>query len=260
MSILDEEIENRDEEAGLAVDADSLLFLSAYKYRDNWDIELAYFDFATRLGRIVDEAYTQVEAVTDIAICLTTKTNFRYDLLESYKATRKEDTEEAKKLKEHVSELKKTINSRLKSMVHASKIWEADDIVIQLSETKGYLVAAIDKDVINASSTKTYDYKNKVWNPGRHQEDINRWYVMQSIMGDSSDNIKGVKGMGQVKAKAFTDNLFDGVVTIDDYIGLFENHDEWLLMNRLVRMNQYDSDMNLKLATPEDIISSIVPF
>jgi 5'-3' exonuclease len=78
-------------------------------------------------------------------------------------------------------------------------------------------------------------------------------------MGDSTDSIQGVKGMGKVKAEKFVEELFAGEKTADDYVELFETPEECLLMNRLARMNQYDNG-KLKLASMEDVLNSIYPF
>ena len=254
-----DEVEERLDETGLAIDADSILFLSCYKYRDDFNVELAYMEFCKRLGAIERECYNQVTGLTEIIICFSTRKSFRHKIADTYKANRERNsTPESKLLGGHVRELKKLVASRLKVMVEASNVWEADDIVIQYAD-KGYICAAIDKDVIHASKTKCFNYKTNKWTDECTEMDINRWYILQSIMGDSSDGIAGVKGMGKVKAEAFVVELFDGEKTADDYVELFETPEHCLTTNQLVRMNQYE-DGKLKLATMEDILNSIYPF
>ena len=143
--------------------------------------------------------------------------------------------------------------------VVSSNILESDDICIQYAD-KGYMVAAIDKDIVNASPTKCFNFKKNTWTEGNSKEDINRWYLIQSIAGDTSDNIKGVKGMGMVKATKFVDELLEQKKDFNDYINLFDTPEECLLMSRLVRMNQYDENGKLKLLTIEELIDSINPF
>lgn len=258
MSIF-EEVEERDEETGLAIDADSLLFVSCYKYRDNFNLEFAYLEFCKRLGAIEKACYEQVNGLTEIVICFSTRKSFRNQILDTYKANRERNsTPESKLLGENVRTLKKLVVERLKPMVKASNVFEADDLVVQYAD-KGYLCSAIDKDVIHASRTKCYNYNKAEWIDGKDDQDINRWYLIQSITGDTSDGFIGVKGMGKVKAEAFVDEVLDGTKTFDEYVELFTTPAECLLMNQVVRMNQYEGS-ELKLITIEEIHDSIYPF
>ena len=253
------EVEERLEETGLCVDADSILFLSCYKYREDFNIELAYLDFCKRVGSIERACYDEVVGLTEIILCFSTKKSFRNQILDTYKAHRRtNETPESISLGENVRQLKRLTAERLKPMVKASNVFEADDLVIQYAD-KGYVVAAIDKDVIHASKTKCFNYKTNQWTPECTEMDINRWYILQSIMGDSSDGWNFVQGMGKVKAEKFVQELFDGDKTIDDYVELFETPEHCLLANRVCRMNQYDGS-KLKLCTMEDIIQSVYPF
>ena len=253
MSLLDE-IDDREDEGNIIIDADSLLFSSCYQFREDFDIELAYANFFERIGNIRTEAYNQVIKLNELKIAFSTKKNFRHKLYKDYKANR-----ESTELSDNTKKLKSLIWERCSKIVEASNIWEADDIVIQYAD-KGWLISAIDKDVVNASPTKCYDYKKGKWNKPNTQDDIDRWYLIQSIAGDSSDNIKGVKGMGVVKATSFVDKLLAGKKEFSEYVDLFETPEDCLLSNQLVRMNQYDEDGKLKLCTIHDISDSISPF
>lgn len=254
-----DEIDERQEETGLAIDADSLLFKACYKYREDFNIEMAYMEFCKRIGNIERACYDEVAGLTEVIICFSTRKCFRHTVLDTYKANRgKNVTDEMKLLRDYSKQLKLLVVERLRPMVNASNVFEADDLVIQYAD-KGYLVAALDKDVINASKTKCFNYDTNLWTPELTEMDINRWYILQSIMGDSTDNIAGVKGMGKVKAETFVSALFDGEKTIDDYVELFATPEDCLISNRLVRMNQYE-DGKLKLASMEDVLNSIYPF
>ena len=144
----------------------------------------------------------------------------------------------------------------MKISVTSSKVWEADDILIQLSE-KGWILAAIDKDVINASRTSCYDYNKSEWIDGKEVSDIAEWYLIQAITGDSTDGIPGCKGKGIKFAEKFIQEIKDGTKEFSDYVDLFPTPEDCLLMNRLVRMNQHDSNGNLKLCTINDINDDI---
>lgn len=255
------DIVDREDEGSIFIDFDSILFSSCYLYRDDWNVELAYMNAMERIGSIRTECYNQVIKLNELLIGLTSKTNFRYELYEDYKANRKTNqTEDSILLGKRVKELKKLVYDRLKPIVRISSVFEADDLAIQYAD-KGYMVAAIDKDIVNASPTKCFNFKKNTWTEGNSKEDINRWYLIQSIAGDTSDNIKGVKGMGMVKATKFVDELLEQKRDFNQFIDLFDTPEECLLMSRLVRMNQYCPDTGkLKLLTIEELIDSINPF
>ena len=259
MSIKDllEEVDDRIEIGKLAIDADSMAYNSCYRYRDNWNIELAYMDFMFQIGVVQNKCYQRLANIEEIKICLTSSTNFRYEVYPEYKANRKKIVDEnALQLKERVKELKKVIYQRVKSLVLVGSVYEADDYMIQLSE-KGWILSAIDKDVINASRTSCYDYKKSEWVDGKEVADIEEWYLTQAITGDSTDGISGVKGKGIKFAEKFIQELKDGTKEFSDYVDLFPTPEECLVMNQLVRMNQHDSDGKLKLCTILDINDGI---
>ena len=259
MSIKDllEEVDDRIEIGKLAIDSDSCIFKACHRYKNNWNIELAYMDFMFQIGTIQNKCYQRLAKIEEIKICLTSSTNFRYDIYPEYKANRKKivDTD-ALQLKERVKELKKVIYQRVKSLVLVSSVWEADDYMIQLSE-KGWILAAIDKDVINASRTSCYDYNKNEWVDGKEVSDIEEWYLVQTIMGDSGDGWNFVKGKGEKFANKFVNELSKGTKGFSEYVDLFPTPSECLIANQVCRMNQHDGDGNLKLCTIQDIEDGI---
>ena len=254
-----QDIDERQDDGKLAIDADGLLYLSCYRYRNDWDIEIAYMDFIGRVETIKRETYKKVNSLDKTVLCFTAKSNFRYDIYPEYKANRgKNQTEDSKILSERAKELKKMVYSRIKKICKASNIVEADDLVIYYAY-KGYLISAIDKDVVNQSPTDCFDFKNFIRNDSLSKEDIEKNMLIQSIQGDTTDNIKGVKGLGAVKAKKFIEELIDGKKTVDDYIDLFESPEDMLLNIRLVDMSQYKSG-KLVLKEVQDVFDIICPF
>ena len=238
-------VEDRVETVSIAIDSDSLLFLSCYEYRDNWNIELAYMNFCVRTELVKREFYNKAIKVEDMKLCFTSSSNFRYDIYSEYKAHRKkEQSEDDKLLGERVKELKKTVYARLKPICIASNKVEADDLVISLSDEKGYWVASIDKDVITQSKTPVFNYGQKKWkfeHMGLTDEEINKNIMIQTIMGDASDGYNFIRGKGLVKATEFVEDILNPETdsNVNDYINLFKSTEECLLANRLVSMHQY---------------------
>ena len=253
-----QDVDDRAEELNLAIDADSILYLSSYKYRDNWDMELAYFDFVGRVTAITREAFNKAQMINETVLCFTSKTNFRYDIYPSYKANRdKKQDNEAVKLREYVKRLKKLVYTRVKPMCNVNAIVEADDLCVMYSH-KGYLISAFDKDVISQCVTPVLNYKTMKWaHDGLTTEQINMNSLIQSIQGDTTDNIKGVNRMGAVKATNFVEALFDGLNSFDDYVSLFTTPEDMLLSNRLVNMSQYKSGELVMLEVKD--IANMIP-
>ncbi len=71
---------------------------------------------------------------------------------------------------------------------------EADDVVCALGR-RGYIVSAIDKDVVNQTVGKVWNYNKQTW--VETTEDYVRYYkYYQAICGDPGDGYKGVPGVG----------------------------------------------------------------
>lgn len=217
----------------IAIDADSIVSKSLHRYPD--DMEMAYYNFCSEVGKIQSAVFLGLHTYekgdsVEIKIILTPRTNFRYDIYPEYKAKRPERSEERKTLM-------KLIYDRLKSVTEIHKNVEADDVVIYYAK-QGWLVAAIDKDVINACPTYCYNYNKYEWSTPSPDYVIEKWYLIQSLMGDSTDNIKGAKGIGEKGAYKIVEEMdFPVFANIIQY---FESYDEALMNMRLVRMDQWN--------------------
>ncbi|HJK87535.1 MAG TPA: 5'-3' exonuclease H3TH domain-containing protein, partial [Candidatus Megaira endosymbiont of Hartmannula sinica] len=130
--------------------------------------------------------------------------NFRHDIYDQYKANRKPAEEDL------ISQLKilPDICNKIGFTTIAKKGFEADDVIATLScfyskEGKKSVIVSSDKDLmqlINKNSLMYDPSKRKYVS----QKDIHdkfgvsadKVHDVQSLMGDSSDNITGVKGIG----------------------------------------------------------------
>jgi len=86
---------------------------------------------------------------------------------------------------------------------------EADDAVVYLKRVhpEKYVLVAVDKDVLNAVPGKHYNYYRSVkysiapkW-VIITKEHAEKWFYVQVLMGDSTDNIRGCPGIGPKKAE-----------------------------------------------------------
>ena len=250
----------------LLTDADSLLYQVGHRHRDTLVLEHMYFDFAKEISKIEKvvwerEGYSKGDTL-ETELIFTQDTNFRYTLYPLYKFNRKEKTA----LDETVKELKKLVINRL-DFAYTELNVEADDVVISKAKyhtdknTKVFIVA-MDKDVVNASTVPTYNYHHmkKLWIEANSAQKIEEWYLFQAIMGDSEDKIPGIKGVGKVGAKKIVEDLKAGRLSKEGYAMKFGSTEECELMNRLVRMDQWDPNTKeIKLWTLNDwcLISQI---
>lgn len=95
--------------------------------------------------------------------------------------------------------------------------WEADDMVVALrrDNPNKYILSAVDKDVLYSIPGRHFNYYTSV----KYHIDM-RWvevskrqatlhHYMQTLTGDSADNIPGLKGVGPKTAKKILDGCDD---------------------------------------------------
>ncbi len=127
--------------------------------------------------------------------------NFRHTVDTMYKANRKH-TRYPVGLKEVKAELLAHYPGEVGDQV------EADDIVVYLKRTQPskYVLCAVDKDVLKAVPGKHWNYYASVrygisakWQETT-KEDAELFPYIQTLTGDSTDNIRGCPGIGPKKA------------------------------------------------------------
>lgn len=175
--------------------------------------------------------------------------NFRYQMHAEYKANRK-----GMRTPTGLVDLKNVLVEKYGGIIHTK--WEADDAVVyhKRENPDKYILVAMDKDVIYSVPGKHFNY----YESGHYNIDMKwvtttketarMWPYMQCILGDTSDNIQGVKGIGPKKALKFIaddmtpEQLWEGVVKAWESKGL-EEVDAMITMN-LVNMHLLDKDEN----------------
>lgn len=136
---------------------------------------------------IADTGATSYEAY------LTGKGNFRRELTETYKANRPDDRPK------HWQGVREFLITNHKAVVCNG--FEADDqLGVDQDKTHGStVICSIDKDLLQIPG-KHYNFVKKVFQEITHDEGLKRLYI-QSLVGDRSDNIAGIAGIGPVKAE-----------------------------------------------------------
>ena len=245
----------------LVIDSDSLLYVAGYRHIESLNAEHMYADFLKEVGKIETALWARTGYckgdTLSTELILTVGSNFRYTIFPQYKSNRKEKTE----LDKTVSKLRKLALERLDYCYYHENA-EADDVIISMvnthtDSTTKLFISCIDKDVTNASLVPSWNYKKNVWDEASIAEQVEKWYLTQAIMGDSSDAIPGIKGTGKVGAAKIMSAQY---LTAEQYAAHFESREHCELMNQLVRMDQYNiHTKELKLWTLADFIEPVEP-
>ena len=202
----------------LLIDADSLLFNVAHFHLDDAsEIDDNYEEFLSQAREIANHIEDNGYEIEDMVYFFTTcKNNFRKDLDPNYKANRP-----VNEITKFVKELKNYTILRLEDegvKVHYSDTLEADDL-IRPESSRDTIICSIDKDLKQIEGCHFDYYKKKTGDIDEFLEPIKAYkgftfttkqegYEMllnQLLVGDTSDNIKGVVGVGKVKAKKLLD-------------------------------------------------------
>jgi 5'-3' exonuclease len=165
---------------------------------------------------------------TSYTIYLTPKKTFRNKVRDDYKANRKGIAKPV-----HLDAIRTYLISTYKAVV-VNNI-EADD-ALGLKQDDTTCIASIDKDLLMCAG-RHYNFVKK-----EHQvvtaKEGTRFFYQQMITGDTADNIKGIKGLGPVKASKLLEDTkradWDSMI-IDLYIEEF-GYDEG--RNRCVQNSQ----------------------
>lgn len=192
------------------------------------------------LSNFVDRYLTPSVEITPLnrIICVNDAgSEYRKKLSESYKATRVE-AEPRVKLAHEASRM------AIRELLHSLGILqvsvagtEADDVIAYLcGKLPGYkLVHTVDQDLIALADSKvTVVLKGE---PKKDMKGVLPRHVAlyKSIVGDSSDNIKGVPGMGS-KAWQYLHDTY-GLDGLDDLASIIENR-EIAKLKQIARENQ----------------------
>ena len=196
----------------LLVDADSLIFASCYKKRENPEDGMYYTNISDSRNKFHEQFMAIVNKLEDmynVEKVLTfsgSKGNFRKLITPQYKANRK---------KQELPPLLGDMHEYVKE--HSNSIWgygvETDDMVARywykLSKEFGrdeVMIVSIDKDYKQFPALiYNYHYKHREILDISIDEAMFNFYE-QFIIGDSADNVQYFKGKGKVFAGKYLKN------------------------------------------------------
>lgn len=145
-----------------------------------------------RLDHLMDEILYASDS-SEYELFISGEGNFRYKVFPDYKANRK-DTPRPRWLdrcREHL------VTKWKAEFAHGC---EADDM-LGTRQTDDTIICSIDKDLLQIQG-KHYNFVKGVWFDQTYIEGM-RLFFQQLLKGDTSDGIKGLKGVGEVGARKY---------------------------------------------------------
>ena len=171
-----------------------------------------------RVNEMIENTLAEVEA-SEYKLFLTSPDNFRKHVYPEYKANRT-----ATKPK-HLQFLKDYLIESWQGQV--AERMEADDY-LGINQHESSIICSIDKDLLQVPG-KHFNFVKKEFYEVDEETGFRNFYT-QLLTGDTSDNIKGIAGIGPVKAKkalAEATNEYEMFCIVRD---MYKN-DEWMIMN-----------------------------
>lgn len=235
------------------MDGDSWLYSTAVKmqYQNPFLDEESLVSNWTMVRESFDKKYQfflERNKIDRLTIYLSGKNNFRHKINDTYKANRTNLSAPI-----HLRKLKDYVIDRYGAI--PSDGGEADDYVVShKSMYPTVTMTAIDKDVINAVAGRHYNFWKEEW-----IETTPEWAIkfpfMQTIMGDTSDNVIGIKGIGPKTAQKLLSEALEPSQMWDIVVSTYKKHsrtEEEAIMNmRMVNMLQLNHETKeLKLWEP----------
>lgn len=181
------------------IDLDLVCFRSAAS-AENEELGIAIYRANELLDRILDKVGT-----SDYRAFLTGDTNFRKEILPTYKANRT-----APKPR-HLKELRKYAMLEMKAEL-APEGLEADDS-LAIHQTDDTIICTLDKDLLQVPGKHfSWSISGKNWKrPDTffQQDELGgaRLFFEQCLKGDVSDNVKGIKNIGEKKSKQMLSSM-----------------------------------------------------
>lgn len=139
--------------------------------------------------------------------------NFRHKVVDNYKANRKEVTRP-----NHYDELRQYVMDECDGIM--SQGCEADDVITQVHYLEpDSVIVSVDKDFLQSEGLH-YDPVKKVHTTVTEEEGL-RFLYAQSLIGDPVDNIKGIDGIGKVKAARHLEHCHTEAEMYDKVLSLY---------------------------------------
>lgn len=167
--------------------------------------------------------------------------NFRYKLWDGYKANRKDQ-----KRPVHYDYIKELLIKEWDAQIAYEQ--EADD-ALGINQDPFTVICSIDKDLKQVPG-KHYDFVKKEWDDVTPEQGQLKFYT-QLLTGDVTDNIKGCRGIGPVKASKALQGTNDPLVLWERCVEVYEASFDDLSSDEILQLVLLNGRL-LKIRTKED--------
>ena len=193
----------------------------------------------------------------NLIICWDSKINKRKEIYPDYKANRKVRTEEQKERRKHLYGLMNYLKEELKTLGQWANVekegYEGDDLIAYfvLENNRKCLIASSDNDLYQLLlKDKVFIYlikDKKVFTEQDFEDEykitVENWPLIKSIIGDKTDNIKGIYGIGiKTAIKYYLDEKEP-----EKFDNLVNDNSTLIAQNYQIIKLPIDNDINLKL-------------
>jgi 5'-3' exonuclease len=196
------------------IDADIVAF-SCSAYNEQWGWDACVNDMDDMLERIMTT--TNSDTYT---MFLSGSHNFRYDINPEYKANRKD------KIDPKYRQDAKAYLIEVYGAILCDGI-EADD-ALGIAQGEDTVICSIDKDLLQVPGNH-YNWRKDIFTVVSELDGLRSFY-RQLLTGDRTDNIFGIRGIGDVKSARYIDHLETELEMFQVVQDLY-NDDARLLMN-----------------------------
>ena len=219
----------------ILIDGDILAYRSAYFCEDK-DVEEGQHKIDDIVdGILYETSFDPAEAKYEMF--LTGKGNFRFDVQPTYKGNRKDKPKPI-----HLNAMRQYLIDGYNAKVSSEQ--EADDdIAIRATELgDSTIIASIDKDFLQVPCWH-YNFNRKTLVKVEEYAGLEFFYS-QVLMGDTADNVFGIRGVGEVKSKKMLSDTWEERELYDICVRAYEGNEAKVIENaRLLWLRRKDGQI-----------------
>ena len=203
------------------IDQDLLCYRCAASAQND-DLNIALY----RIDELLDNILNKTGA-TSYRAFLTGPNNFRKQIYPEYKANR------VSPKPKHLRDLQDYSLEKL-SAEFAPESLEADD-ALAIYQTDDTIICSLDKDLLQVAGKHfSWEINGKGWTrPDTFLEQTEleglRLFYKQCLKGDTSDNVKGIEGLGEKKATKLLADCSSNIEMFNQVRDLYGNDDEFIM-------------------------------
>lgn len=199
------------------------------------------------MERLIDDIVLATNS-DEFFIALSGDNNFRYQIYPEYKANRKDQPRPI-----FLEECKQYLHHQYNAVF--SEGCEADDLlgIEQCKDINNTIICSLDKDlrqipgrhfsweISGGSRDKRWTKPAELTNV-TYEEGI-RFFYYQLLIGDATDNLKGVRGIGKAKASKILEGLSNEKEMFEAVREAYNNDDEMLMNGQCLWIFRKENDV-----------------